>query len=60
MTLSTWVWFRLYGKVLPLLKKGKEQEQLDKLTEELTTTKDSLMKGKFFCKMTLENKAKLK
>lgn len=43
---STWVWFRLYGRVKPLLAKGKEQEQLEKLTEELSSAKENLVKGK--------------
>jgi hypothetical protein len=28
---STWDWFKLYGKVKPMLKAGKEQEEIDAL-----------------------------
>ncbi|KAE9548564.1 hypothetical protein FO519_008223, partial [Halicephalobus sp. NKZ332] len=43
-TLRTWPWFRLYGSVKPLLKTGKEQEELDKINEKIKVLEEALAK----------------
>ncbi|KAI6239365.1 CRE-MYO-2 protein [Aphelenchoides fujianensis] len=60
MELQNWSWFRLYGRVLPLLAKGKEEEQLEKLTEELTTAKETLVKEAELRKRLEEETVKMK
>ncbi|CAK5025246.1 unnamed protein product [Meloidogyne enterolobii] len=43
-TLRNWDWFKLYGKVRPLLKMGKEQEELDSLQVKIKELEESLAK----------------
>lgn len=43
-TLRTWDWFKLYGKVKPLLKAGKEHEEIDKLTEKIKELEEKIVK----------------
>lgn len=43
-TLRTWDWFKLYGKVKPLLKTGKEQEELDALQKRIQELEEALKK----------------
>ncbi len=33
LEMRVWAWFKLYANVRPLLQAGKEQEELDKLSE---------------------------
>ncbi|ETN77931.1 hypothetical protein NECAME_10688 [Necator americanus] len=40
--LRTWSWFKLYGKVKPLIQSGKIEEQYEKLQETVSALKDSL------------------
>uniref|UniRef100_A0A0K0EJG7 Myosin head n=1 Tax=Strongyloides stercoralis TaxID=6248 RepID=A0A0K0EJG7_STRER len=44
LQLKTWVWFKLYVKVRPLLEAGKEQEKIDALTANVEKLKESLGK----------------
>ncbi|CAI5455740.1 unnamed protein product [Caenorhabditis angaria] len=41
--LRTWSWFRLYGKVKPLVNSGKIEAQYEKLQETVATLKDTLV-----------------
>ena len=43
-TLRNWDWFKLYGKVKPLLKTGKEQEELGSLSNRIKELEESLKK----------------
>lgn len=43
-TLRNWDWFKLYGKVKPLLKAGKEQEEIDSLSTKIKELEESLKK----------------
>ncbi|VDD93269.1 unnamed protein product, partial [Enterobius vermicularis] len=40
--LRTWDWFKLYGRVKPLLKAGKVQEEMEKLQEKVVQLESSL------------------
>lgn len=51
------VWFRLYGRVKPLLMKGKEDEELEAVVEKLESVKDKLSKTEETRKR-LENETK--
>uniref|UniRef100_A0A158PAE5 Myosin head n=1 Tax=Angiostrongylus cantonensis TaxID=6313 RepID=A0A158PAE5_ANGCA len=42
--LRTWSWFKLYGKVKPLIQSGKIEEQYEKLQESVATLKQTLLK----------------
>lgn len=42
--LRTWDWFKLYGRVKPMLKAGKEAEEMDKLSEKIKALEESLVK----------------
>lgn len=44
LQLRTWVWFKLYGKVRPLLAAGKENEAVEKLEEQLKSVQENLAK----------------
>ncbi|CAI2356211.1 unnamed protein product [Caenorhabditis sp. 36 PRJEB53466] len=41
--LRTWVWFKLYGKVKPLVNSGKIEAQYEKLQETVATLKDTVI-----------------
>ncbi|KAL6728752.1 hypothetical protein Aduo_010491 [Ancylostoma duodenale] len=41
--LRTWSWFKLYGKVKPLIQSGKIEEQYEKLQETVAALKESLV-----------------
>ncbi|VDL76370.1 unnamed protein product [Nippostrongylus brasiliensis] len=43
-TLRTWEWFKLYGKVKPLLKAGKEAEEMEKLTDKIKALEEAIAK----------------
>lgn len=43
-TLRTWDWFKLYGKVKPLLKAGKEAEEVEKMSEKMKELEEKLEK----------------
>lgn len=43
-TLRTWDWFKLYGKVKPLLKTGKEKEELEALQKKIQELEEALKK----------------
>lgn len=43
-TLRNWDWFKLFGRVKPLLKTGKEQEELDSLSVKIKELEESLKK----------------
>ncbi|KAI6193321.1 Myosin head [Aphelenchoides besseyi] len=43
-TLRTWNWFKLYGRVKPMLKTGKEKEEISQLEEKIKTLEESLAK----------------
>ncbi|VDK50027.1 unnamed protein product [Gongylonema pulchrum] len=43
-TLRTWEWFKLYGRVKPMLKAGKEAEEIEKLNEKIKVLENSLQK----------------
>lgn len=43
-TLRTWDWFKLYGKVKPLLKAGKEGEEMDKMNDRIKELEENLGK----------------
>ncbi|OZC08600.1 hypothetical protein X798_04403 [Onchocerca flexuosa] len=42
--LRTWEWFKLYGRVKPMLKTGKEIEEIEKLSEKIKTLEETLVK----------------
>uniref|UniRef100_A0A914X3M0 Myosin-3 n=1 Tax=Plectus sambesii TaxID=2011161 RepID=A0A914X3M0_9BILA len=44
LQLRTWEWFKLYGKVKPMLRAGKEQEEMDALTVKIKELEDNLTK----------------
>ncbi|KHJ98009.1 myosin head [Oesophagostomum dentatum] len=44
-TLRTWEWFKLYGKVKPLLKAGKEHEEMEKLSDKIKALEEAVAKG---------------
>jgi len=43
-TLRTWSWFQLYGKVKPLLKTGKEKEEIEALEARIRELEEQLAK----------------
>jgi myosin heavy chain 6/7 len=43
-TLRTWPWFKLYGSVKPLLKAGKESEELEKIEGKIKELEEALAK----------------
>lgn len=40
----TWDWFKLYGRVKPMLKAGKEAEEMEKLNDKIKNLEDTLLK----------------
>ncbi|VDM57013.1 unnamed protein product [Angiostrongylus costaricensis] len=58
-TLRTWEWFKLYGKVKPLLKAGKEAEELEKINEKVKQLEESLAKEEKLRKELEDNSTKL-
>lgn len=42
--LRTWEWFKLYGRVKPMLKAGKEAEEMEKLNDKIKELEQSLQK----------------
>ncbi|MCP9264595.1 Myosin-4 [Dirofilaria immitis] len=42
--LRTWEWFKLYGRIKPMLKAGKELEEIEKLNEKIKTLEETLVK----------------
>jgi flagellar motility protein MotE (MotC chaperone) len=43
-TLRTWEWFKLYGRVKPMLKAGKEAEELEKIAGKIQELEEALAK----------------
>uniref|UniRef100_F1KQ55 Myosin-3 n=1 Tax=Ascaris suum TaxID=6253 RepID=F1KQ55_ASCSU len=43
-TLRTWEWFKLYGRVKPMLKAGKITEEMEKLTDQIKQLEQTLQK----------------
>ncbi|KAI6195099.1 Myosin head [Aphelenchoides besseyi] len=43
-TLRTWDWFKLYGKVKPMLKTGKEKEEIEALEAKIKELEEALAK----------------
>ncbi|KAK0408652.1 hypothetical protein QR680_004074 [Steinernema hermaphroditum] len=43
-TLRTWDWFKLFGKVKPMLKAGKEQEEMDALGTKIKALEEALQR----------------
>ncbi|VDO39101.1 unnamed protein product [Haemonchus placei] len=58
--LRTWSWFKLYGKVKPLIQSGKIEEQYEKLQEAVATLKDTLEKEESLKAELAENAERLK
>ena len=58
-TLRTWPWFKLYGCVKPLLKSGKEAEELEKVAGRIKELEDALAKEESLRKELEENNSKL-
>uniref|UniRef100_A0A7I4YBE2 Myosin head n=1 Tax=Haemonchus contortus TaxID=6289 RepID=A0A7I4YBE2_HAECO len=58
--LRTWSWFKLYGKVKPLIQSGKIEEQYEKLQEAVATLKDTLEKEEALKAELAENAERLK
>ena len=44
-TLRTWPWFKLYGAVKPLLRTGKEAEELEKVNDKIKALEEDLAKS---------------
>ncbi|EFP05608.1 hypothetical protein GCK72_018221 [Caenorhabditis remanei] len=44
-TLRTWEWFKLFGKVKPMLKAGKEQEAMGELAEKIQKLEEAVQRG---------------
>ncbi|PIO53696.1 myosin head, partial [Teladorsagia circumcincta] len=58
-TLRTWEWFKLYGKVKPMLKAGKEAEELEKVNEKVKQLEEALAKEEKLRKELEDNSTKL-
>ncbi|KHJ96159.1 myosin head [Oesophagostomum dentatum] len=58
-TLRTWEWFKLYGRVKPLLKAGKEAEELEKINEKVKSLEEDLAKEEKLRKELEDNSTKL-
>ncbi|CAB01576.2 Myosin-3 [Caenorhabditis elegans] len=44
-TLRTWEWFKLFGKVKPMLKAGKEQEAMGELAVKIQKLEEAVQRG---------------
>ncbi|EPB79755.1 myosin head [Ancylostoma ceylanicum] len=58
-TLRTWEWFKLYGKVKPMLKAGKEAEELEKINDKVKQLEESLAKEEKLRKELEDSSTKL-
>ncbi len=58
-TLRTWEWFKLYGKVKPMLKAGKEHEEMEKIAAKMKELEENLAKEEKMRKELEENYSKL-
>uniref|UniRef100_A0A7E4ZQZ6 Myosin-3 n=1 Tax=Panagrellus redivivus TaxID=6233 RepID=A0A7E4ZQZ6_PANRE len=58
-TLRTWPWFKLYGQVKPMLKAGKEAEELEKIGDKVRQLEEALAKEEALRKELEEANAKL-
>ncbi|KAK6019874.1 myosin head [Ostertagia ostertagi] len=58
--LRTWSWFKLYGKVKPLIQSGKIEEQYEKLQETVANLKETLEKEEALKAQLTENAERLK
>uniref|UniRef100_A0A0N5B084 Myosin motor domain-containing protein n=1 Tax=Syphacia muris TaxID=451379 RepID=A0A0N5B084_9BILA len=43
-TLRTWEWFKLYGRVKPLLQAGKKNEEMENMSEQVKQLEENLAK----------------
>uniref|UniRef100_A0A7E4VFX9 Myosin motor domain-containing protein n=1 Tax=Panagrellus redivivus TaxID=6233 RepID=A0A7E4VFX9_PANRE len=57
LQLQTWVWYKLFGAIKPLMEQGKEQEILDKLADKVGAMAETVEKEKLQ-KAQLEESAK--
>ncbi|CAI5453365.1 unnamed protein product [Caenorhabditis angaria] len=44
-SLRTWDWFKLYGKVKPLINAGQQQEAMGELAEKIQALEDAVQRG---------------
>lgn len=58
-TLRTWEWFKLYGKVKPMLKAGKEAEELEKINDKVKQLEECLAKEEKLRKELEDSSTKL-
>ncbi|WKX94490.1 hypothetical protein Q1695_011624 [Nippostrongylus brasiliensis] len=58
-TLRTWEWFKLYGKVKPMLKAGKEAEEMEKMNDKMKQLEESLAKEEKLRKELEDSSTKL-
>uniref|UniRef100_A0A915CQN1 Myosin-3 n=1 Tax=Ditylenchus dipsaci TaxID=166011 RepID=A0A915CQN1_9BILA len=58
-TLRTWDWFKLFGKVKPLLKTGKETEEMGKMGDRIKELEENLAKEEKLRKELEDQSAKL-
>uniref|UniRef100_A0A183FJV6 Myosin-3 n=1 Tax=Heligmosomoides polygyrus TaxID=6339 RepID=A0A183FJV6_HELPZ len=58
-TLRTWEWFKLYGKVKPMLKAGKEAEELEKVSEKMKQLEEALAREEKLRKELEDSSTKL-
>ncbi|KAL6736890.1 hypothetical protein Aduo_007192 [Ancylostoma duodenale] len=58
-TLRTWEWFKLYGKVKPMLRAGKEAEELEKINDKVKQLEESLAKEEKLRKELEDSSTKL-
>ncbi|VDK50414.1 unnamed protein product [Cylicostephanus goldi] len=57
--LRTWSWFKLYGKVKPLIQSGKIEEQYEKLQETVAQMKEALAQQEELSNQIAENAEKV-
>lgn len=58
-SMRTWPWFKLYGMVKPMLKAGKEAEELEKLNEKIKDVEANLERTEKLRAQLEEQNAKL-
>ncbi|KJH47330.1 myosin head [Dictyocaulus viviparus] len=57
--LRTWSWFKLYGRVKPLIQSGKIEEEYEKLQESVAALKQTLEKEEAMKAQVIENTEKV-
>ena len=58
-TVRTWSWFKLFGRVKPMLKQGKQAEEMEALQAKIKEVEESLSKEEQARKESEEANAKL-